>query len=258
MTLAVIAFIAFTIDSTTAQKVRASDQDNAEVRDPASNRLFWMSTGRVAAPGRGSIGIMGAPYFIPWAPYLTFVQGGYTPLEFLQLNMTGSFNYWSLGTKVQVFPTMGFLQGVALGADFGFYPQNAGIVSDAHVEALNVTVSFGGEPVEFHLNAMQVNQGRSNASGSFPTYAQIGMALQLDKSDRGGAKLLGELWYVNNYYDHGMELGLILMGIRNYTRSFVWEFAFLVSPTLSFGGHTSSSEKLNFIPYPYLSFMWFI
>lgn len=86
-----------------------------EVRDPASNRLFWMSTGQVMAAERGSIGFMGAPYLLPWARYLTFAQGGYALNSYFQFNLTGSLSYFSIGTKVQPIQTTGVLLRVALG-----------------------------------------------------------------------------------------------------------------------------------------------
>lgn len=229
-----------------------------EVRDPASNRLFWMSTGRVMASERGSIGFMGAPYLIPWLPQITFVQGGYAPNGFLQFNLTGSPNYFSIGTKFQPIQTTGALLGVSLGADFGFYPQNFAIASDNQVQALNVAASFGSEQIAAHINVMQVIQRNYSSTGVIPSYVQLGLSTQLSKGKRIQSKLMAELWFVNEYYKKELQLGLLMVGMRSFSKFFVWEIAFLFGPRLSLGGHSSSSDKLQFIPLPYLSFMWFI
>lgn len=257
MTFAVITAIVFAIDTSSADSMDYSGPEVTEVTDPASNRLIWMSTGRTAASGRGSIGFFGAPYLAPFAPYLTFLQGGYTPISLLQFNVTGSLGYWSAGTKAQLVPAMGLLKGVAIGADFGFYPQNKAIFTDDRISTYNIAASFGWEALEGHINAMQIVQGDSRPSGSFPTYLQFGLATQLRKSTYGGSKLIGELWYVRDYYRREFEIGLILLGIRTYKKSFVWEIATLISPRLFFG-RGSSSNGLQFIPAPYLSFMWYI
>lgn len=70
---------------------------------------------------------------------------------------------------------------------------------------------------------------------------------------------MGELWFVNDYYKQKLELGLAMAGVRSFSKSFVWEIAFVFGPRLSFGGHSSSSSnRLQFIPIPYANFMWYI
>ncbi len=245
----------------TVEHVRGQEIDSttiSAVYDPASNRLFWMSTGRVMASERGSIGFMGAPYLIPWFPYATFIQGGYAPNSFLQFNLTGSLSYFSIGTKIQPIQTTGPLLGIAVGADFGFYPQNFAIASDNRVQALNIAASFGSEQVAAHVNVMQVIQNNYSTSGVIPSYVQLGLSAQLGKGKRIQSKLMAELWFVNEYYKKELQLGLLMVGMRSFSKSFVWEAAFLFGPRISFGGHGSSNDKLQFIPLPYASFMWYI
>lgn len=258
MTLAVIAMLALSMDSSEVTPTPEPEGGSeTELRDPASNRLFWMSAGRTAAVKRGSVGLLGAPYLIPWFPYATFLQVGGVPTDFLQLNATGSLGYGSVGAKVQFIPKMGLLLGVAAGADFGFYPQNSAILQDDRIQAYNLAVSFGSEEFAAHVNAMQIIQRNSYAEELIPTYLQLGVSIQLDHNPHQQGKLIAEAWYVNSYSKRQLELGLILAGIRSYGRTFVMEIAFLFGPRLSFG-HGSYSNRLEFFPLPYVSLMWFI
>lgn len=258
MMVAVIAMLALSMDSTGVSKISEPETGpESELRDPASNRLFWMSTGRTAAVKRTSVGLLGAPYLIPWFPYATFLQVGGVPTDFLQFNATGSLGYGSVGAKVQFVPKMGLLLGVAAGADFGFYPKNSALLQDDRIQAYNLAVSFGSEEFAAHVNTMQIIQRNSHTEELIPTYIQLGVSIQLDHNPNRQGKFIAEAWYVNSYSRRQLELGLLLAGIRSYGRTFVFEIALLFGPRLSFG-HGSSSNGLEFFPLPYVSLMWFI
>jgi len=225
--------------------------------DPASNRVFWMSTGKISAPLRGSIGIMGAPYLIPVTPYLTFIQGGYSPTNFLQFNGTGSIGYWSMGAKGQLLQPFGVFQGLAIGFDFGFYPENNGLIGDDQIQSYNVAASVGTEAFQGNVNVVQLVQKRSYSTTPVPTFLQIGIQMDKKGAVDHGTKFMAEIWFVNNKTVGKLELGVLLVGIRPYGRNFVWDLAIIFGPKLSFG-HGSSTNKLQFLPLPYVSFMWFI
>jgi hypothetical protein len=104
------------------------------VQDKASNRLFWMSTGRVAAEGKFSIGLMG------------FLVGqlGYAPVEFAQANISATVGYWSVGVKFQPLRQHGILKGIAVGADFGTFPEEGGVFgSGQRLNTYTVATTIG-------------------------------------------------------------------------------------------------------------------
>jgi len=243
----------------TAQTADTSGgEGSGDGRDPCSNRVVWMSTGDVSAPGRFSLGLMGAPYLVIAGIYqATVLQVGYTPMDFLQFNASGSATYWSVGMKARLRKPSGFFRGLAIGADFGFFPGTGGVISyDNEVQAYNLAASFGTQEITAHVNLMQLVQPNDERPTRFPTFVQVGLVLT--KMKGGGdrhASLLAEIWMVNDQTLHRLKLGLFILGIRSYGPTFVWDLGFLGGPRWS---GDSRSERLQFYPIPYLGLLWFI
>ncbi len=205
-----------------------------------------MSTGKISQPRRVSIGLF---EFI-------VLQGGYTPTDFLQLNASATFGYWSLGTKIQLLGETGAFHGLSIGGDLGFMPDpNTQSWTQATVRWFNIASSFGSEQVEGHINFVG-----SGFGPVFPSIIQIGVSTTIIKEPTNGAKLMVESWYIKNEHENKIDAVLLVAGIRAYGNSFVGEIAFMAGPSLSFdvGGGSSSPSRFEVYPIPYFSLMWFI
>lgn len=249
--------------SALCNNVRAQSADTAstisadEAIDPCSNRVFWMSTGAVSAPGRVSIGLMGAPYLVVAGIYqATVVQLGYAPTDFLQGNLSGSASYWSAGVKARLLPPAGLFHGLALGVDFGFFPGTGGVIrGDNQVQSYNVAASIGTDHAECHLNVVQLVQSEDRRPTVFPTFVQVGMIISLPGGKAGHVSLMAELWMVNEYFERGLKTGAFILGVRHAGQTFVMELGFLGGPRIL---GSSGSENVRIFPIPYLGLMWFI
>ena len=230
-----------------AQKMETTDSlQSLLVADPAQNRLFWMSTGKISAPHRVSIGVF----------ELFVFQGGYSPTDFFQMNGSATFGYYSIGTKVQILQPMGILKGVAVGADFGFSPPSDGLlISRDQLQTYTIALSLGNDEVQLHSSAMKFIQPNDYYNTSTPSCVQVGFELGPKNSDTRNTKFMSEFWFVNDSYESALKLGAIVFGMRSYGRTFVWEVALTVGPSLSPEGESS---RLAFYPLPYFSLMWFI
>lgn len=225
------------------------------IQDRASNRLFWMSTGKVAAPEKVSIGLMG----------LLVVQAGYVPVEFLQFNFSNTINiwslssgYWSVGTKLQPIGRLGFIRGVSIGADFGFYPEEESpFGTGKQLQTFTLAVSVGSKVFEAHLSAMQFVSSQVQRN-RFLSMIVVGLSQELPRSSERGAKLMTEVWMMNDEERDGLKVTFLLVGFRTYGDIFNFEIAAMFVPLFSFGHGSGDSGELLISPVPYISFMWYL
>jgi hypothetical protein len=213
------------------------------VLDPAANRLFMMSTGKISEPHRFSVGLFD----------FLVLQTGYSPTDFLQFNLSGMFDYWqarvfywSVGAKAQLFQSSGFVHGIAVGADIGLFPHTEGLAGEGNLQSLNVGASLGGERVELHINAVALLQeNRSDAT----TLLQTGVSVLVSQGSKHSLKLMAESWFVKEPHNQSIEFAFITAGFRGVGRGFVGEAAVVLGPRFFFG---------SYVVFPLLSFMWFI
>ena len=249
-----LCFFGFTSVTPSITFTQETDSTKGEVystvTDPVQNRLFWMSTGRVSEPYRFSLGTF----------ELFVLQAGYTPTKYFQLNLSGTFRYWSVGTKLQLLESVGNFRGLAIGADFGFSPKSADMfITRDNIQVYTLSASFGTDNFQQHISVMQTYQSlRIRDHNSYPSYISLGLSYQPEQRTKWKTKLMAEGWIFNNNIEKQLEVGGIVAGLRSFGGNFVWEIAFFWGPTLSFGGQTSSQPRHRLYPLPYISFMWFI
>lgn len=228
-------------DSTTADSASAS----TTATDPASHRLFWMSTGAIAKQGTFSIGVF----------EFLVAQTGYTPTDFLQLNASATwFGYWSFGSKFQIVRPASIFRGLSFSADVGFYPRERYSTAERdHLTSLTLASSAGSEHVQAHGAVMHLISQPGAGTGGEQTWAQFG--LSMNSAEGGsGIKFIGEVW-VTRGDAGGFVVGGVLAGIRYYGRIFVGELAGFAGPNIA--PHGGSSD-LFLYPFPYVSLMWYI
>ncbi|TAK53613.1 MAG: hypothetical protein EPO24_14150 [Bacteroidetes bacterium] len=219
-----------------------------ELTEASRNRLFWMSTGKISAPHRVSIGLFS----------FLVLQGGYSPTDFLQLNTSLTFGYWSLGSKFQLMQETEFIRGISVGADIGFSPQSESfVVTRDQLTAFTVSGSFGNENAQLHLASFMVVQPNKTWENTLPPSFQIGFDIQLDRDSNRQAKLMAESWWVYEPSLKKYDAAIIMIGGRSYGRTFILDVAAMIGPTLCFG-HCSSASGLRLFPLPYINLMWFI
>ena len=249
-----LCYLGFILLNTSIVYTQGTDSTKGEmystVTDPAQNRLFWMSTGRVSEPYRFSVGTF----------ELFVLQAGYTPTKFFQLNLSGTFGYWSVGTKLQLLESARYFRGLAIGADFGFSPKSADLlITRDNIQVYTLSASFGTDNFQQHISVMQTYQPlRIRDHNPYPSYLSFGLSYQSEKATKWKIKFMVEGWIVNNDIKKQLEVGGIVAGLRSFGGNFVWEIALFFGPTLSFGGPTSSQPRLRLYPLPYISFMWFV
>jgi hypothetical protein len=219
-----------------------SDSSKADaasrVIDPASNRLFWMSTGNISKPHHFSIG---------WFEFL-LIQFGYTPTDFLQLNLSGTGGYFSVGTKARLLPPLGIFRGLAAGADFDYFPSNP--KNHRGLVFYTLATGFGLKSVEAHGAVSSPSLRQTSDSQAL---VQGGISV-LVSGDSTGLKLIA-VWANTIEGLKKGELATWATGFRAYSNTFVAELALMTIPSLSFG-HATGRERLSFVPY--FSLMWFL
>ena len=214
--------------------------------DPVRNRLFWMSTGQTMPQKKFSVG-----------SYEVFLaQAGYGATEFLQFNFSWvlpifgtSDTYWSVGTKLRLLPASGFFQGVAAGADFGFFSRIFDISSTSpseHLTSVNIAGSVGTEVFKCHVSVAQLQFSSTQSEVPIPTFVQVGTELQLSRNpEGGGVKFVAETLFPRTHQD--LELSTVVLGLRFFGPGSAGEFAWPLS-RIGFNG-TQYDLKPWGIPY---------
>lgn len=227
----------------------ADSTDEFESPEPARNRLFTMSTGRTMSPGKLSVADF--EFFL--------LQLGYAPVGPLQINLSylipvtrGTNTYWSLGTKFQVLRPSGVFQGLALGADFGFFervdyitPANSYSSSPPPLVNVNLAASLGDENLKVHMSIAQLQWSADYGKVTFPSYVQAGADISVSRpTARSGLKLMGEITFTQHV--RSLTPAFMLFGVRSYGPKFTGDFGWI------FGFESSGS----FIPgkIPFFSF----
>jgi len=242
----IIAFIMIT------PYVAKSQENFSSPSDPVQNRLFWMSTGKTMPKGKFSV--MDAEVFL--------LQLGYAPTNFAHLNFSWELplfgidnTYWSIGSKFQLIPTSGIFQGLAVGADVGFFSRIFEISSTSESKRLfsvNIAASFGNYFAKAHISVSQLQFSSSQSTILIPTYLQLGTDIQFIRNDDGsGAKFIAETFFSRGKTD--LTLNTLIIGIRFFGKGSAGEFGWPFS-TINF---FSSSSTLQPWSVPYASITLF-
>lgn len=214
-------------------------QEKAGTDDPSSNRLFMMSTGTISRPHHFSVG---------WFELL-IIQLGYTPTDFLQVNLSGTGGYFSAGAKVRLLAPAGPFKGLAVGGDLGYFPANP--PEQRTLQFLTVATSVGYSWAEGHIAISHRPNDRS-AFGPHSVFVQSGFSLQLADGEQG-IKLMGE-WWSTRGTEAGLQPIIGIVGFRVYSSSFTGELAVFTLPRICFG-HCAGESGFTF--FPYFSLVWF-
>ncbi len=254
------------------------------VTDPLKNRLFLMPTGQIMDEGRFSITNID----------ILLLHLSYSPLSYLQLDATGlaypafyekdkDINA-SFGVKLQIVKPTGFLKGIALGVDVGYFGQQRqhycwyddappftyyeGVFDDLiptgflrtspFVTSTIIATSFECSKLQAHINIGQFFFEHRNDNGEvdnfmpFPSYLQFGIVYDFgNSSNKSHVKLIGEYYITKFHPDEGISTGFILTGFRFYGKNTVIDIAVRVNPA-------SRHYNSDIPPLPYLGFNFFI
>ncbi len=240
--------------ATYSQETRVSEGAiPSDTPEPARNRLFIMSTGQTMPAGRFS--------FADFEIFL--LQLGYAPTDFLHLNLSylipvsrGANTYWSIGTKVEVLQPSGLFQGLAIGADFGFFgnvdyitPASSYASSAPRLVNVNASVSVGDENVKMHASVAQLQWRSDYGKVQVPSYVQIGAdALVHKQSASAGLKLMGELMFTQ--HARSLNPAFMILGLRTYSAKFTGDFGW------PFGFGDSGYFVPAQIPFFSFTFFW--
>jgi hypothetical protein len=191
------------------------------------------------------------------------LQIGYAPLDFFQLNLSyltpvsrGAQTYWSVGTKFQVLQPSGVFQGLAIGADLGFFeqvsyiaPANSYSSSPPPLVNANMAVSIGHENAKMHVSVAQLQWSANYGKVQVPSYIQFGFDVSMSRrSSTAGLKVLGELTMTQRLGT--LNAAFLFAGLRTYSSKFTGDFGW----PFGFGGSGS------FIPgqLPFFSFNFYL
>jgi len=159
------------------------------------------------------------------------LQMGYAPTKFLQLNFSivPFFDnpYWSVGSKIQIVPPSGLLQGISVGCDAGFFHHISDLSWDhnsKYLVSLNMAGSFGNEYLRGHISLMQLNFSSESGNIGIPTWLFLGTDYFVYQFMNGdGIKLILETYYARA--NSKLEQYVYLFGVRFFSNTTALDIA---------------------------------